>query len=144
LPYNADWYLQPAQGEDVRRIGYAYFLTFYFWFQLDLLTKSREIKALKAMVAVTITHVWLALGAYWWCEILVGLPKPRAEWMAGTVVALFAANMTILRSGGWETFEKTFAQLPGRTRRARLALGALVSIGAFALLLSAATIGRAS
>ncbi len=126
------------------RLRDSYFLLFYFWFRFDLLTKSRENKALKALVAVTIVQVWLLFGSYWWGEILFGLPALRAEAFLAMYAALSVGNYMILRRRGWEEFERRFAQYSPRARRWWMAIAGAASIAAFALLLSASIVARSS
>lgn len=121
-----------------------YFLLFYFWFRFDLLTKSRENKAFKALAAVTVVQVWLLFGSYWWGVILLGIPSPRVEAFLAVVAALFVGNYGILRRRGWEDFEERFARYSPRARQGWMAIAAATSIVAFALLVSAATVARSA
>ncbi len=128
----------------MRRLRDFYFLLFYFWFRFDLLTKSRENKALAALVAVTIVQLWLLFGSYWWGEILLGLPSLRVEEFIAAYAALFIGNHVILRRRGWEEFERRFVQYSPRARRGRMAIAAAASIAAFAVLMSAGIVARST
>lgn len=119
-----------------------YFLLFYFWFRLDLFTKRREDRALKALGAVTVVQVWLVVGSYMWGEILVALPSPPVAVFLGMFVGLFVANYFIMRSGGWEDFERRFALYSARARRGRMAIAAATSLAALAILVSGAAVKR--
>jgi hypothetical protein len=121
-----------------------YFLLFYFWFRLDLFTKTRENKALKALVAVALVQIWLLLGSYMWGEILLGFPSPPVEAFLATAATLFVGNYVILRRRGWEAFERRFVLLPIRTRRAWMAIAATANIVAFVVLLSAGLVARSA
>jgi TRAP-type C4-dicarboxylate transport system permease large subunit len=121
-----------------------YFLLFYFWVRLDLFTKTRENKALKALVAVALVQLWLLLGSYMWGQILLGFPSPPAEAFFAVVAALFVGNYAILRRRGWEEFERRFVLYSRRARWAWMAVAGGANIAAFALLLSAAIVARSA
>lgn len=119
-----------------------YYAVFYFWFRIDLLTRRREDRALKALGAVTVVQVWLVVGGWWWSELLMGRAWSSFGVSALAIVALFAANYAVLRRGGWEDFEKRFLQMSARVRTAWMLFAGGVSIAALALLLSAAVFAR--
>jgi hypothetical protein len=132
--------LRSTQGFDgmgMNRIKDFYYLLFLFWVRADLLTTSREDRALKAQLAIVISQAWVLVGGFTWARILLGIELPPVQVYIAAVVALFVVNGAILKRGGWEAFDARFSHRTPKVQRGLLVLAGAVHLAALAFLLGA-------
>jgi len=127
----------------MKALGKIYYAVFCFWYRFDLLTKRRESRYWKAVIAVTVVQLWVIIGLYIWVEILFGAPPPPLPAAFVLVWVVASVNHSVLREGRWEQQEKEFDTRPA-TRSRRMAVGAAASLAAFLFLLLSAGVLRSS